>query len=201
MAEPRHKRLRGILPTCPGHQPHRGSRVRQNLPPELEESLCGVTTGLLRLSYRFLALAEVFDQSTVALPNVSKFFLEQARQEEKMAEVMLKHLSVRGGKYCSKTIEKPSCEHVRDVVTALTMALDQWKTMMRCFEELYNISIDCADPHTAGLIKKRFVEPKMRKVKLTGDLLTNASRLNCPSDGRSSFGEYLIDQLQKELKP
>ncbi|XP_053305596.1 ferritin light chain-like [Spea bombifrons] len=199
MAEPKQKRLKGTLPICPLHPRNTGSGVRQNLPPEVEGGLCGVTNALLRLSYNFQALAEIFDQADVALPRVSNFFHKQAKREEEAAEYLLKHMAERGGHYCSKTIEKPNCDHVRDVMTACYVALDQWKTTLGYFEELYHLSVDCSDPHSAGVIKKYFVEPKIRKVKLTGDILTNARRLSCTHNGQSSFGEYLIDKLQEEL--
>ncbi|KAM4617780.1 ferritin light chain-like [Discoglossus pictus] len=200
MAEPKKKRVKGSLPSCPGHRMNAGSGVRQNFSPLLEEGLCGVCSAVLSLSYKMQALAEVFDQANVALPRVSKFFLEQAKEEQETAEALLKYLNDRGGLYCSKTIQKPSCEHVGDVMRAVTIALGEWKTMSGYFEELYNLSIDLSDPHSAGTIKKHFIEPKIRKVKLVGDLLTNARRLQCTQDGKSSFGEYLIDRLQEELK-
>ncbi|CAH2325677.1 ferritin light chain-like [Pelobates cultripes] len=199
MAEPKKKRVKGTLPSCPVHQQNKVCRVRQNFSPELEESLCEVISSLLQLSYKFQALAEVFDQDSVALFRVSKFFHEQSKSEEEAAQLLLKHMANRGGFYCSKTIQKPSCEYVRDLMTALNMALDQWKIMQVYFEELYSLSMDCLDPHSASLIKKHFLEPTMKKVKLTGDVITNAHRLNCTPDGRGSFGEYLIERLQEEL--
>uniref|UniRef100_A0A663M5F9 Ferritin/DPS domain-containing protein n=1 Tax=Athene cunicularia TaxID=194338 RepID=A0A663M5F9_ATHCN len=52
-----------------------------------------------------LFLGEHFDQSHVALPNVSKFFLHQALEERKAAEALMKYQQERGGHYCSKTIQ------------------------------------------------------------------------------------------------
>uniref|UniRef100_A0A8C8ECK0 Ferritin n=1 Tax=Otus sunia TaxID=257818 RepID=A0A8C8ECK0_9STRI len=124
---------------------------------------------------------EYFDQSHVALPNVSKFFLHQALEERKAAEALMKYQQERGGHYCSKTIQKPNCEYAVGLMKALEVAMVQWKTMIRYFEELYALSIENADPHSASTIKKHFIGPKIRKIKLMGDLLTNLralSRLN-----------------------
>lgn len=83
---------------------------------------------------------------------------------------------------------------------ALEVAMVQWKTMVRYFEELYALSIENADPHSASTIKKQFIGPKIQKIKLMGDLLTNARRLNCSQDGRNSLGDYFMDRLQKEFR-
>lgn len=83
---------------------------------------------------------------------------------------------------------------------ALELAMVQWKTMVRYFEELYALSIENADPHSASTIKKQFIRPKIQKIKLMGDLLTNARRLDCSQDGRNSLGDYFMDRLQEEFR-
>ncbi|KFQ18507.1 Ferritin heavy chain, partial [Merops nubicus] len=143
---------------------------------------------------------EYFDQSHVALPNVSKFFLHQALEERKSAEALMKYQQERGGHYCSKTIQKPNCEYAVGLMKALEVAMVQWKTIIRYFEELYALSMENADPHSASTIKKQFIGPKIEKIKLMGDLLTNARRLDCSQDGRNSLGDYFMDRLQKEFR-
>uniref|UniRef100_A0A8C0EVN2 Ferritin n=1 Tax=Bubo bubo TaxID=30461 RepID=A0A8C0EVN2_BUBBB len=129
---------------------------------------------------------EYFDQSHVALPNVSKFFLHQALEERKAAEALMKYQQERGGHYCSKTIQcRDKIRGDVGLMKALEVAMVQWKTMIRYFEELYALSIENADPHSASTIKKQFIGPKIRKIKLMGDLLTNARRLDCSQDGRN----------------
>uniref|UniRef100_A0A8C0EZ01 Ferritin n=1 Tax=Bubo bubo TaxID=30461 RepID=A0A8C0EZ01_BUBBB len=141
---------------------------------------------------------EYFDQSHVALPNVSKFFLHQALEERKAAEALMKYQQERGGHYCSKTIQVGSRQQAFKQDGKSLTSMVQWKTMIRYFEELYALSIENADPHSASTIKKQFIGPKIRKIKLMGDLLTNARRLDCSQDGRNSLGDYFMDRLQKE---
>ncbi|XP_005153333.1 ferritin light chain-like isoform X2 [Melopsittacus undulatus] len=200
MAEPRSKRPRGTLPACQAHRAGPSSRVRHSFPAAVEEGVCGVTSALLELAYCLQALGEYFDQSHVALPNVSKFFLHQALEERKAAEALMKYQQERGGHYCSKTIQKPNCEYAVGLMKALELAMVQWKTMVRYFEELYALSIENADPHSASTIKKQFIGPKIQKIKLMGDLLTNARRLDCSQDGRNSLGDYFMDRLQEEFR-
>uniref|UniRef100_A0A8C0UKL6 Ferritin/DPS domain-containing protein n=1 Tax=Cyanistes caeruleus TaxID=156563 RepID=A0A8C0UKL6_CYACU len=108
---------------------------------------------------------EYFDQSHVALPNISKFFLHQALEERKAAEALMKYQQERGGHYCSKTIQ------VRKVLGFCHLYLQPEK------------NVENADPHSASTIKKQFIGPKIRKIKLMGDLLTNLLRQTCPKGG------------------
>ncbi|KAL8169916.1 UNVERIFIED_CONTAM: hypothetical protein K2H54_059988 [Gekko kuhli] len=60
MAEPSPKRLRKSgLPSCAAHRRGRalpGQLARQNFPPAVEESLCGVASALLEAAYVFQLL-------------------------------------------------------------------------------------------------------------------------------------------------
>uniref|UniRef100_A0A8D2PG87 Ferritin n=1 Tax=Zosterops lateralis melanops TaxID=1220523 RepID=A0A8D2PG87_ZOSLA len=145
---------------------------------------------------------EYFDQSHVALPNISKFFLHQALEERKAAEALMKYQQERGGPFQPQPFYdwKPNCDYAVGLMKALELAMVQWKTMLRYFEELYALSVENADPHSASTIKKQFIGPKIQKIKLMGDLLTNARRLDCSQDGRNSLGDYFMDRLQKEFR-
>lgn len=56
MAEPSGKRLKTNLPNCKTHRAFLGSRVKQNLPAVVEESLCGVSTLIMEVAYILDAL-------------------------------------------------------------------------------------------------------------------------------------------------
>uniref|UniRef100_A0A8D2PIX8 Ferritin/DPS domain-containing protein n=1 Tax=Zosterops lateralis melanops TaxID=1220523 RepID=A0A8D2PIX8_ZOSLA len=107
----------------------------------------------------YSSVGEYFDQSHVALPNISKFFLHQALEERKAAEALMKYQQERGGHYCSKTIQvRTLCQGMQfGLMKALELAMVQWKTMLRYFEELYALSVENADPHSASTIKKQFI--------------------------------------------
>lgn len=95
--------------------------------------------------------------------------------------------------------QRPGCEAVCGLLPALELALAQWKEEMAIMIELCRIAREQGDPHSASVVKNRFLTPLVPKVKLLGDLLTNARRVGCTADGSAGFGEYLIDQLQEEL--
>nr|XP_006642639.1 PREDICTED: ferritin, heavy subunit-like [Lepisosteus oculatus] len=197
MSEPAGKRLKLTLPVCTAHRTLTGTRVKHNFPLVVEESLCGVITVLMAVAYRLQALAKLFERDDIALPRIAAFFHQEAEQEQKEAESLLEYLRERGGQYCNKDIQKPGCEAVGSVLQALELMLAQWKEVARILTELCQQSKQSGDPHTASVVKKRFVTPAIGKIEVVGALLTNARRVGCKDE--TGFGEYLIDQLQKEL--
>lgn len=199
MSEPREKRIKTCLPLCKTHLSTDGSQVRQNFPTVVEESLCGVSTLLMEVSYRLEALANIFEQSDLSLPRVAAYFHQESVKELERAEAMLQYLSQRGGKFCGKNIQRPVTENVFAILPGLEIMLDQWKEEMSVMVELNQLAREYGDPHTASVIKSQFIEPLVPKVKLVCDLLTSARRVGCTSDSTGGFGEYLIDQLQETL--
>ncbi|XP_016410414.1 ferritin, heavy subunit-like [Sinocyclocheilus rhinocerous] len=199
MSEPRVKRIKTCLPLCKTHFSSAGSLARQNFPTVVEESLCGVSTLLMEVSYRLEALAKIFEQSDLALPRVAAYFHQESVKELERAEAMLQYLTQRGGKYCSKNIQRPGTEEVCAILPALGIMLNQWKEEMSVMVELNQLAHEYGDPHTASVIKSQFIQPLVPKVKLIGDLLTSARRVGCTSDSTGGFGKYLIDRLQETL--
>nr|QJU71669.1 H-ferritin [Carassius cuvieri x Carassius auratus red var.] len=199
MSEPRVKRIKTCLPLCKTHISSAGSLARQNFPTVVEESLCGVSTLLIEVSYRLEALAKIFEQSDLALPRVAAYFHQESVKELERAEAMQQYLTQRGGKHCSKNIQRPGTEEVCAVLPALELVLAQWKEEMSVMVELNQLAHEYGDPHTASVIKSQFIQPLVPKVKLIGDLLTSARRVGCTGDRTGGFGEYLIDRLQDTL--
>ncbi|XP_066525998.1 ferritin light chain, oocyte isoform-like [Hoplias malabaricus] len=199
MSEPRGKRLKSGVPACKTHRAQVGSKVKQNLPSAVEEALCGVSTSLMEFSYRLHALAKIFEQDDVALPRVAEFFQKESVSEQKQAEAMLHYMSERGGQYCSKVVQRPGTEQVCALLPALELLLGHWKEEMAVMVELCQLAREHGDPHSSSVVKSRFLQPLAPKIKLLGDLLTNARRVGCTSNSAGGFGEYLIDQLYEEL--
>ncbi|KAL7868115.1 hypothetical protein SRHO_G00094990 [Serrasalmus rhombeus] len=199
MSEPRGKRLKSSVPVCKTHRASAGSAVKQNLPSIVEEGLCGVSSLLMELAYRLQALAKIFDQDDMALPRVAAYFHQESAREQEQAEAMLQYLSERGGQYCNKDIQRPGTEQVCALLPALELLLGQWKEEMAIMVELCQLAREHGDPHSASMLKSHFLQPLTPKIKLLGDLLTNAKKVGCTRDGAGGFGEYIIDQLYEEL--
>ncbi|MCJ8735813.1 hypothetical protein PDJAM_G00251820 [Pangasius djambal] len=199
MSEPAGKRLKTNVPMCKAHRALVSSNAKQNLPAVVEEGLCGVSTSVMEFAYRLEALAKIFEQDDLPLSRVAAFFHQESMREQAQAEVMLQYLSERGGHYCNKVIQRPGTEQVCALLPALELMLGQWKEEMAIMVELCQLASEHEDPHTTSVIKSHFLSPLVPKIKLLGDLLTNARRVGCTTDGTGGFGEYLIDQLYKEL--
>ncbi|XP_069754642.1 ferritin, middle subunit [Narcine bancroftii] len=200
MAEPKRKRQRTCLPICTLHRPLAGAQGKHNYPLSVEEAVCGLITFFYGISYHFQALAEIFEQDDVALPRVAGYFREITKEEERNAQTLLDYQMERGGHYCPKDIQKPRTVSVRNIRQALELTLTQWQTSAAFMEELCTLSKKLTDPHTTSFIRKRLLAPKIRQIKVAGDLITNANRLGCTDNGQACFGEYLFDRLQEELK-
>lgn len=90
MSEPSGKRLKTNLPICKTHRVFVGSKVKQNLPAVVEESLCGVSTLIMEIAYRFEALVRVsveligiYQTSLYYLSTTSMQFLQNKHSLEK----------------------------------------------------------------------------------------------------------------------
>ncbi|KAK3526584.1 hypothetical protein QTP70_030721 [Hemibagrus guttatus] len=199
MSEPVGKRLKTNVPMCKAHCVLVSSKAKQNFPTAVEEGLCGVSTSVMEFAYRLEALAKIFEQDDLPLSRVAAFFHQQSSREQAQAEAMLQYLSDRGGQYCNKVIQKPCTEQVCALLPALELMLGQWKEEMAIMVELCQLACEHEDPHTISVVKCHFLNPVVPKIKLLGDLLTNARRVGCTNDSTGGFGEYLIDQLYKEL--
>ncbi|XP_030280693.1 ferritin, heavy subunit isoform X2 [Sparus aurata] len=183
-AEPAEKRLKTGLPLCAAHRSSAGSRARHNLQAAVEEALCG---------------SSVFERDDVALPRVASFFHQEALKQQQEAEAMLGYLAERGGNYCGKDVQKPGCEAVCAVIPALELLLLQLREEVDVLVELSQLARNHGDPHTASVVKSHFLTPRVDRLKLLGDLLTNARRVGCTSDQTGGFGEYILNELQEEL--
>ncbi|XP_026221734.1 ferritin, heavy subunit [Anabas testudineus] len=201
MAEPAGKRLKSSLTVCRAHRSSAGSsRARHNLQAAVEEALCGVSSLLWDGVYRLQALASVFERDDVSLRRLASFFHQEALKQQVEAEAMLGYLAERGGNYCGRDIQKPGCEAVCAVLPALELLQLQLKEEVGVLVELNHLAREHGDPNTASVVKSHFLTPRVERLKLVGDLITNARRVGCTGDQTGGFGEYILNELQEEFR-
>ncbi|TRY81691.1 hypothetical protein DNTS_026003 [Danionella cerebrum] len=91
MSEPSVKRVRTSLPFCRTHVASAGSPVSQSFPRAVEESLCGVSTVLMEISYRLESLRPATEHVNALLPALE--ILRNQWLEEMSIMVELNHLA------------------------------------------------------------------------------------------------------------
>ncbi len=95
--------------------------------------------------------------------------------------------------------QRPGCEGVCAVLPALELLLLQLKEEVGVLVELSQLARNHGDPHTASIVKSRFLTPRVDRLKLLGDLLTSTRRVGCTNDQTAGFGEFILNELQDEL--
>lgn len=128
------------------------------------------------------------------------FFRHVAQRQQEETEQLLWYLNQRGGSYCSKDIQRPGCEAVGAVLPALDLLLLQLREEVGVLVELSELSRDRGDPQTCSMVKNLLLSPRVQRLKQLGELLTSARRLGCTNDPTGQFGEYLLNELQEELR-
>ncbi|KAJ7998046.1 hypothetical protein DPEC_G00218480 [Dallia pectoralis] len=96
-------------------------------------------------------------------------------------------------------VRRPGCEDVCSATPALERMLGLWKEEMAVMVELIQLAKEHSDSHSASVVKSRLLVPLVPRIKLVGDLLTNARRVGFAGDQSVGIGDYLIDQMQKKL--
>lgn len=201
MAEPAEKRFKSSFPVCASHRSSSSTgRGTLFLQPAVEEALCGVSGLLFSGAYRLQALACAFERDDVAFPHLALFFRHVAQRQHEETHQLLWYLSQRGGTYCSKDIQRPGCEAVSAVLPALDLLLLQLREEVSILVELSELTRDRGDPQTCSVVKSLLLSPRLERLKQLGDMLTSARRLGCTNDPTGQFGEYLLHELQEELK-
>ncbi|KAJ0029283.1 hypothetical protein NQD34_004280 [Periophthalmus magnuspinnatus] len=199
MAEPAEKRFKSSLPRCASHRSSRGRGVL-TLQAAVEEALCGVSSLLFHGAYKLQAVASAFERDDLALPHLALFFHHMVQRQQEEAQELLRYLSQRGGTYCGPDIQRPDCEAVCSVLPALDLLGLHLREEVGVLVELSRMSRDHGDPQTHSMVQSLLLNPRVERLKQLGDLLSNARRLGCTMDTRGRFGEYLLDELQDELK-
>ncbi|NXR33990.1 FRIH protein, partial [Zosterops hypoxanthus] len=140
-----------------------------------------------------------FDRDDVALPRLSRFFLEQSREEREHAEGLLRLQTRRGGRVLLQDVKKPERDTWGSALEAVEAALQLEKSVNQALLELHALASEKGDPHLCDFLESHYLDEQVKAIKALGDHATNLRRLTGGSGGSpAGLGEYLFDRLSLE---
>ncbi|XP_041276933.1 ferritin, higher subunit-like [Onychostruthus taczanowskii] len=173
------------------------SQIRQNYHRDCEAAVNRMVNMELYASYVYLSMGFYFDRDDVALSRLSRFFLEQSREEREHAEGLLRFQTNRGGRFLLQDIKKPERDTWGSALEAVEAALELEKSVNQALLELHALAAEKGDPHVSAALA---LSPKSSRA--LGDHATNLRRLaggtSAPGEASAGLGEYLFDRLSLE---
>ncbi|NXQ33252.1 FRIHA protein, partial [Alaudala cheleensis] len=177
------------------------SQVRQNYHRDCEAAVNRMANMELHASYVYLSLGFYFDRDDVALPRLSRFFLEQSREEREHAQGLLRFQTSRGGRVLLQDIKKPERDAWGSALEAVEAALQLEKSVNQALLDLHRLAAEKGDPHLCDFLESHYLEEQVKAIKALGDHATNLRRLATgagPGGAPAGLGEYLFDRLSLE---
>ncbi|XP_059728690.1 ferritin heavy chain A-like [Haemorhous mexicanus] len=176
------------------------SQIRQNYHRDCEAAVNRMANMELYASYVYLSMGFYFERDDVALSRLSRFFLEQSREEREHAEGLLRFQTNRGGRVLLQDIKKPERDTWGSALEAVEAALQLEKSVNQALLELHALAAEKADPHLCDFLESHYLDEQVKAIKALGDHATNLRRLSGGGSGGASagLGEYLFDRLSLE---
>lgn len=164
------------------------TRPRQNYH---EESEAGVNKQInleLYASYVYHSMAFYFDRDDIALPNFSKFFHDNSKEEREHAEKLMKFQNQRGGRIKLQNIQKPERDEWGSGLEAMEAALALEKSVNQSLMDLHKIAGKHEDAQMCDFIESTYLTEQVEAIKQMSDYITNLKRVG------PGMGEYLFDK-------
>ncbi|XP_064593855.1 ferritin heavy chain A-like [Zonotrichia leucophrys gambelii] len=174
------------------------SQVRQNYHRDCEAAINRMANMELYASYVYLSMGFYFDRDDVALSRLSRYFLQQSREEREHAEGLLRFQTNRGGRILLQDIKKPERDTWGSALEAVEAALQLEKSVNQALLELHALAAEKGDPHLCDFLESHYLDEQVKAIKALGDHATNLRRLNNSGEAPSGLGEYLFDHLSLE---
>ncbi|NXF28096.1 FRIHA protein, partial [Rhodinocichla rosea] len=174
------------------------SQVRQNYHRDCEAAVNRMANMELHASYVYLSMGFYFERDDVALSRLSRFFLEQSREEREHAEGLLRFQTNRGGRVLLQDIKKPERDAWGSALEAVEAALQLERSVNQALLELHALAAEKGDPHLCDLLESRYLDEQVKAIKALGDHATNLRRLSSGGGASGGLGEYLFDRLSLE---
>ncbi|XP_043852138.1 ferritin light chain-like [Dromiciops gliroides] len=170
--------------TAPG--PAASSRCcRQNFSSEAEAAVNRLANLYLLASYSYLSLGFCLDGDDVALPRVSHFFRDPAKNKREGAERLMRLQNQRGGRVLLQAVQKPAQDEWARSLDAMEAALSPEKQALL---KLHTLGSSQGDPHLCDFLESRYLGEEVRLLKSLGDHLTTLHHVQ--ADPQPGLGEY-----------
>ncbi|XP_037029235.1 soma ferritin-like [Bradysia coprophila] len=165
---------------------------RQNFKPRTEQQLNFQIGQELMASHAYLAMANFFGRTEIALQGSSSFFRAMSDEEREHAMSLIDYQNMRGGKVKMIGVEKPN-EQFKDEFSSLSAAIEESLLIERgnaaTLSELVRIAESDGDIATVDFICTKFLHEQMSALQNLGNILMRLKRFE-----QKGLGEYLIDQ-------
>ncbi|XP_043853128.1 ferritin light chain-like [Dromiciops gliroides] len=169
------------------------SQIRQNFSSEAEAAVNRLANLYLQASYSYLFLGFYFDRDDVALPRVSHFFRDLAKDKREGAERLMRLQNQRGGRVLLQAVQKPGQDEWGCSLDAMEAALSLEKGLNQALLKLHALGSSQGDPHLCDFLESHNLGEEVRLLKLLGDHLTTLCHVQ--ADPQPGLGEYLFERL------
>ncbi|KAM4879826.1 ferritin, higher subunit-like [Sylvia borin] len=184
------------------------SQIRQNYHRDCEAAINRMANMELYASYVYLSMGFYFERDDVALSRLSRFFLEQSREEREHAEGLLRFQTRRGGRVLLQDIQgvllrgrglwwgggwpgdtrllrvtvcapqKPERDTWGSALEAVEAALQLEKSVNQALLDLHGLAAEKGDPHLCDFLESHYLDEQVKAIKALGDHATNLRRLS-----------------------
>ncbi|XP_036590903.1 ferritin light chain-like [Trichosurus vulpecula] len=169
------------------------SQIRQNFSSEAEAAINRLANLYLQASYSYLSLGFYFDQDDVALPRVSRFFRELAKEKHEGAELLMRLQNQRGGHVLLQAVQKPAQDEWGRSWDAMQAALNLEKDLNQALLKLHALGSSQGDPQLCDFLESHYLGEEVKLLKCLGNHLTTLRHVQV--DPQSGLGEYLFERL------
>lgn len=167
------------------------SQIRQNFHQDCEAAINRQINLELYASYVYLSMAYYFDREDKFLPNFSKFFKAQSKEEREHAEKLMTLQNERGGRIFLQDIRKPDRDEWGSGLEALECSLQLEKSVNQSLLDVQKIATEHNDPHMCDFIETHYLDEQVKSIKQLGDWISSLRRMGAPQNG---MAEYLFDK-------
>ncbi|CAB1322593.1 unnamed protein product, partial [Coregonus sp. 'balchen'] len=150
------------------------SQVRQNFHQDCEAAINRQINLELYASYVYLSMGYYFDRDDKSLPNFSKFFLTQSKEEKEHAEKLMSKQNQRGGRIFLQDIRKPDRDEWGSGLEALECALQLEKSVNQSLLDLHKM---------CDFIETHYLDEQVKSIKELSDWVTNLRHMGAPQNG------------------